>query len=103
MPGVIVPALVPQMPADLTSEERSFARHVLRDSVNLLDNPFQRLLTRRLRVVSVTPVGMEGTCGDLPFVSRGLYWARTQALTLFGLPMWALTVTCDGARLEGRR
>lgn len=103
MAGVFLPVLVPQLPADLPSEERVFARHALRDSFNSLDHPFQRLLTRRIRVVRITQAAAEGTCGELPFISRGQYRARTQALTLFGLPLWTLTVTCDGARLEGRR
>lgn len=84
------------MPAGLSADERVFARHALRGAFHLLDHPVQRLLTLRLRVVSVTPEGVPGDCGELPFVSRQRYQGTVQALTVFGIPYQTLSATCEG-------
>lgn len=101
--GAFVPVLLPAIPAGLSADERVFARHALRNTFNLLDNPAQRLLTLRLRVLRVTPEGAAGDCGELPFVSRQRYRGAVQALTLFGIPWTTLTATCEGIRTGSRR
>jgi len=101
--GAFAPVLVPAVPAGLSADERVFARHALRDTFNLLDNPVQRLLTLRLRVSSITPEGVAGDCGELPFVSRQRYQGTVEALTLFGIPYATLTITCDGTWADLRR
>lgn len=100
--GVSVPALMPAIPAELSADERVFARHALRDTFQQLDHPLQRLLIRRLRVVRVTPEGVAGDCGELPFVSRQRYQGTVQALTLFGMPYQTLSATCEGIWAESR-
>ncbi|MDL2343597.1 hypothetical protein QOL99_05465 [Deinococcus sp. MIMF12] len=94
--GAFAPALVPAIPAGLSADERIFARHALRNTSNLLDNPAQRLLTLRLRVVSVIPEGVPSDCGELPFVSHQRYRGTVQALTVFGIPYQTFSATCEG-------
>lgn len=94
--GASAPVVLPPIPAGLNADERVFARHALRAASPLLDHPTQRLLTLRLRVVSVTPEGVPGDCGELPFVSRQRYRGTVQALTLFGIPWRTLPASCEG-------
>ncbi|WP_104990377.1 hypothetical protein [Deinococcus sp. NW-56] len=94
--GASTPVLLPTIPPGLSTDERVFARQALRDAFQLLDHPAQRLLTFRLRVVSVMPEGVPGDCGELPFVSRQRYRGKVQALTVFGIPYQTFWVTCEG-------
>ncbi|MBB5232740.1 hypothetical protein [Deinococcus budaensis] len=94
--GAFAPVLVPTIPAGLSADGHVFARHALRETFNLLDNPAQRILILRLRVVRVVPEGGEGDCGELPFVSRQHYRGTVQALTLFGLPLQTFSASCEG-------
>lgn len=93
--GLLIPATVPGIPAELSADEQVFARHALRETSHLLDHPVQKFLTRRLRVFSVVLEAAEGGCGALPFVSRQRYRGTTQALTLFGIPYETFSVTCE--------
>ena len=80
----------------LTREERTGAQELINQaSVTCLDNPIERGLTRKIRVVEVTFVPR---CKQItPYGLFQGYRVVLQAYTLFGIPLVRIIGCCNGS------
>ncbi|MPY68103.1 hypothetical protein F8S09_15710 [Deinococcus sp. SDU3-2] len=83
-----------------TSGERAFVAHAVIASGQLLSHPVESLLIRRYVVRKLGEVPPRPSNGDCEPALRP-YQAQVTAVTLFGLPMAEVTVTCDWAGRAG--
>lgn len=95
--GVVYPSAVPSTKFEGWRMDTSNA--AIESAETLLEHPLERLLIIRFRVVDIKDNGAADpdSCGSQRFRVDHAFEATVDALTVFGMRVSRVLVTCDGA------